>query len=302
MAIGYACQVIGIPGTKLSSCNLKNASEGRVRQLISDNLTALDRITDYNIRNQISLFRISSDIIPFGSHPVNQISWWVDYEKELAFLGQKIRKTGIRISMHPGQYTVMNSIHPPVIRQAVKDLIYHARFLDSLGADQTCKLILHTGGVYGNKTEAMKRFVRNYNTLPEEVKQRLVLENDERNYNISEVLSLSEDTGAPVVFDLLHHRINPPEGRTDSIEWIEKSCGTWSETDGTQKIHYSQQRALAPAGSHSDTIELREFLEFYNQLPAKKPDIMLEVKDKNLSAIKCRIAVNEASEDTPLEN
>lgn len=287
MAIGYACLTVGVPGTGFSKCILKNAAEDNLRRLITANLSALEAVIDYNIENRIRLFRISSDIIPFGSHPINQIRWWEDDQDILMQLGNKIKNASIRVSMHPGQYTVLNSPDSKVLGNAVRDLEYHERFLTSLGMDGTCKLILHIGGVYGDKKKAMNDFVANYSLLPKEIKKRLVIENDDRNYNIADILQVSDITGAPAVFDNLHHKVNPPTLYLPDSEWILRCRKTWADCDGIQKIHYSQQKKEAKPGSHSDTICISEFLSYYHELPVKEIDIMLEVKDKNLSAVKC---------------
>ncbi len=301
MAIGYACLAIGVPGTSISSCTLKNATEDNIRALIIKNLAALEAMLDYNIENGIRLFRISSDLIPFGSHPINQVAWWQDYLDYFEGLGDKIKKAGLRVSMHPGQYTVINSNHSEVVERSVLELIYHARFLDTLGVDESNKMILHIGGVYGDKVSAMSKFINEYAKLPEAVKRRLVIENDERSYNIYEVLEISKACGAPVVFDNLHHKINPPLEKLTDYEWIRICSSTWKPEDGRQKIHYSQQKEQAPPGGHSDTIALQPFYEFYQQLPNPEPDIMLEVKDKNLSALKCIHAVIEKAPAKRLE-
>jgi len=296
LAIGYACLTIGVPNTGLSRCTLKNATEDNLRKITEANLLALEAMVDYNIRNEIKLFRISSDIIPFGSHEINKLNWWEDYKEIFQRIGKKITDCGIQVSMHPGQYTVLNASEPRILKNAIEDLNYHCRFLDALGMGNTSKLVLHIGGVYGDKIKASKAFVKNFSKLPDEIKNRLIIENDERNYNIGEVLSISEETGTPVVFDNLHHEINPPTEERHEIQWIEICKKTWKDEDGAQKIHYSQQKAGGVSGSHSDTIFINEFLEFYKSLPDKKVNVMLEVKDKNLSAIKCiKTAVNDAS-------
>ncbi len=293
MAIGYACIAIGVRDAGISGCILKNAEEHRLRSIITSNLRALEVLVDYNRENGIKLFRISSDLIPFASHPVNRIPWWKDYREELKHIGDKIREAGMRVSMHPGQYTVLNSPEVGVVLKAVEDLIYHERVLSSLGMDRSSKLILHIGGSYGDKTKAMNTFLHNYRKLPQELKDRLVIENDDKTYNIREVLSVSELAGAPVVFDNLHHKIRPPEEALPECDWIIESGKTWRKEDGNQKIHYSIQKEGGAPGAHSDTVWLKEFLAFYNGLPEHRPDIMLEVKDKNLSAVKCILGVTD---------
>lgn len=120
----------------------------------------LDRVLDYNIQNGIKLFRISSDIIPFGSHPVNTLEWQEIFNGKLKEIGHKALTKGIRLSMHPGQYTVLNSPDESVVARAAEDLRYHARFMDAMGLGKEHKIILHIGSIDGDKTEAVKRFIQ----------------------------------------------------------------------------------------------------------------------------------------------
>jgi len=287
MAIGYACKVIGVPCTGLKGLMLKNASEGLLGSTIAHNLKALGHILEYNISKGIGLFRISSDIIPFGSHPSNTLEWWKAFEEELKGLGIVIKASGLRVSMHPGQYTVLNSPDEAVVARGVRDLVYHTRFLDALGVDRSNKIVLHIGGVYGDKVGATMRFKDNWSQLPEEVRQRLIIENDEKCFSAEDVLCIGQQLGIPVVFDNLHHGINPSREQLDETSWIKAYKATWKPVDGRQKIHYSQQKTSGPKGAHSDTIHISPFLEFHERIKELKPDIMLEVKDKNISALKC---------------
>ena len=291
MAIGYACIALGVRNSGMHGCTLKNASRERLDQIIAVNLQTLDRILDYNASLGITLFRISSDIIPFGSHPVNRNNWWDDHAAQLKQLGEKIRQSGLRVSMHPGQYTVLNALDQEIAERAVEDLEYHTRFLDALGLDGQHKIIVHLGGTYGDQRLSMTRFRRKYESLSAPVKRRLVIENDEK-YDIALVLDLAGALHIPAVFDVFHHQCNPVPSGGGINDWLEKCQTTWREGDGVQKIHYSQQEPGMRAGSHSRTIQLQSFIDFYQQLPHQQLDIMLEVKDKDLSAIKCMLALN----------
>ncbi len=148
-------------------------------------------------------------------------------------------------------------------------------------------MILHIGGVYGDKQGATKRFLENFEELSQDVKNRLVIENDDKSYHIRNVLNIGEELGLPVVFDNLHHEVNPPDNGMAEALWIEQCHRTWEKKDGKQKIHYSQQHQGKQRGSHSDSIIIDDFMRFYNGLVNTDIDIMMEVKDKNLSAIKC---------------
>ena len=285
--IGYACQIAGRPDLKYTVCRLINASENRLKAMIGENLSVLEQMIDYNVKNGIRLFRISSDLIPFASHPVNTIDWKADYMAQWARIGQKISRADMRVSMHPGQYCVLNAQNSQVVENAMKDIAYHAAVLDALGTDQRHKIILHVGGVYGNKTEAAERFIQNFERLDASSKSRLVIENDERSYTVKDILNIAERVQIPCVFDILHHTINPPEEQRTAAEWIKRCAATWKDEDGQQKIHYSEQAPDKRPGAHSDTVDHRKFLAFVGGLNGQTPDIMLEVKDKNISAVKC---------------
>ena len=286
MRIGYACLTLGVRDTNFKTTILKNANEENLLSIIKHNLDVLDKIIDYNIDNNINLFRISSDIVPFGSSPANPLKWWNIFEKEFISIGAKINNAGMRVSMHPGQYTVLNSPNEDVVFRAIKDLEYHNRFLDSLNVNKEHKIILHIGGVYGDKKSAIHRFIENFKTLDSKIKERLVIENDDKSYNIEDVLGISKELNIPVIYDNLHNSVLPWDASKSDKYWIERVRETWTKGHGPQKIHYSQQDKNKRPGAHSFTINLEDFMSFLKDLN-KDLDIMLEVKDKNLSAVKC---------------
>lgn len=293
MKIGYACLTVGVRDTNYKTCIIKNANHERLTELISHNLCSLENIIDYNSKNDIKLFRITSDLIPFGSNSVNDLDWDIIFKEKFEKIGNKITASKMRISMHLGQYTVLNSPREDVVERAVDDLEYHTRVLESLGVGQDGKIILHIGGVYGDKESAIRKFIEHYEKLDESIKRHLVIENDDKSYTIEDVLSISKQTNIPVVFDNLHHKINSYDKEKSDSYWIDKCSDTWKEEDGDQKIHYSQQDPEKRTGSHSKTINSKEFYKFYEGLKRNDIDIMLEVKDKNISAIKCQNLITD---------
>lgn len=285
MNIGYVSQTFGLPNEKFKIVRLKNATDEKLLELIEHNLNNLMKIMEYNIENHVHMFRIISDVIPFGSHEVNTLKWWDLFSDQLEEIGNKAKEHAIRLSMHPGQYTVLNSPDPDVVERSVIDLTYHTRFLDAMKLDSSHKIILHVGGVYGDKESAMARFIENYQKLDTSIQKRLIIENDDRQYTVADVLFIAKETGAPVVFDNLHHECHPDPAKSE-MEWLMEVRKTWKSEDGRQKIHYAQQDADKRLGAHSQTIDLEQFNDFYQRIPTQEIDIMLEVKDKNLSAFK----------------
>lgn len=299
--IGYASKTLALPEGRMRSITKKHATDDALALVIEHNLEALDAVLDYCTDNGIRLFRISSDLIPFGSNPINQLEWVVLFSEKLRSLGAKARTGNIRLSMHPGQYTVLNSPDDLVAERTINDLLYHVSLLDALGMDASSKIVLHVGGMYGNRQEAMNRFVTRFLLLPDSVKGRLVIENDDRLFTAENALSVSRACGVPMVFDVLHHRLNHESNSQDELFLIDAAKETWDQKDGRQKIHYSQQAPGKRPGSHSETIILDAFLEFVDYLRDRSPDIMLEVKDKNLSAVKCSAALDPRKKIYSLE-
>jgi len=290
--IGYACI-----NTKLLSpnrtCRLKNATAENLLALASANLRALEPILEWNAAQGIELFRISSDVIPFGSHRVNTLPWSRILKPELARIGAFIRRERLRVSMHPGQFTVLNSPRREVMESSIKEIEYHAAFLDALEIDDSHKIVIHLGGIYSDKSESLKRFIQTCKTLQRRIKARLVIENDERCYSVADALTASKATGLPVVFDAFHHRWNPSLQERSLRSIIELTAATWRKRDGRVKIHYSDQWPGQPPGTHSKTISIPGFLKLYDALGDLDIDIMLEVKDKERSVLKLMRSLRE---------
>lgn len=288
--VGYACLNSDV-SSKYRTCRQSNLTTEKWHDLIETNLSVLKEMIQYNRKMKLSMYRISSDLIPFGSADLLDYDWANIFQEEFAGL-RKLLKNNIRFSMHPGQYTVLNSLSSDVVERAIKDLEYHVKVMKLLGATRKNKVVLHIGGIYGDKPSAIKRFVQVANDLDQSILDHLIIENDERSYNIKDVLEISAQTGIPVVFDNLHHEINLPEEMRPMKEWIEAAGKTWQPEDGRQIIHYSQQAEGKRTGAHSATINSNLFLEFLKNL--EQPlDIMLEVKDKNRSAEKLQMILNQ---------
>lgn len=271
----------------MKSCTRNRADDKRLLSLIGQNLDSLERLIDYNIQNGIQLFRISSDLIPFGSSLAAGLTWRENFAEKLSAISGKILRSGMRVSMHPGQYTVLNSPDPLVAQRAVEDLRYHAGVLDELELGRTHKIILHLGGAYGDKKQAKTRFLCRYCELDPKIQRRIVLENDDRLFHIGDILETAAYGGIPVVYDNLHHAVNPADSVHRDLDWIRECSQTWKREDGPQKIHYAQQNPSKKRGAHSESIRMDPFLVFSEPLLGTDVDIMLEVKDKNLSALKC---------------
>ncbi|UCC10905.1 MAG: UV DNA damage repair endonuclease UvsE [candidate division WOR-3 bacterium] len=283
MKIGYPCLNRTLSCSSARTFRLRSYSEERLVSTVKNNLECLTNILKYNKDHTILFFRITSDLVPFASHPVNKVPWQRHFRDTFARIGRYIKKHDMRISMHPDQFTLLNSVDRSVLRRSLKELKYHAEILDLMQLDTTAKIQLHVGGVYGDKTASMKRFALRYLRLEPTIRRRLVIENDHRNYSIADCISLSRTTGIPVVFDVFHHRVyNNGEGINPSLNHV---CKTWHKRDGLLMVDYSLQKRSGITGQHAESININNFRKFLQSTKSYDFDIMLEIKNKEQSAL-----------------
>jgi UV DNA damage endonuclease len=284
MKIGYPClnRTIGCKAGR--TFRLKSYSEERLVETVASNLDCLERILRWNAESRIRFFRITSDLVPFASHPVCRFDWAGHFREQFARIGEFIREHGIRISMHPDQFTLINSLDEAIFERSRRELLYHARVLDALGLDRTAKIQIHVGGVYGDKEGSLARFVERYRILEPAIARRLVIENDERCYSLRDCLAIHRQTGIPVLFDAFHHSIlNHGE---DIRTCLERIAPTWAGHDGIPMVDYSIQAEGRLAGSHAESIDIASFESFLIESHPFDFDLMLEIKDKETSAMK----------------
>ena len=189
----------------------------------------------------------------------------------------------MRVTMHPDQFILINSLDAGIYERSVAELVYHARVLDLMGLDGTHKVQIHVGGVYGDKEESISRFASRYRKLPAAVRRRLVVENDERSYGLADCLEVNARTGVPVVFDTLHHAAN---NRGERLRQALIAAGsTWKEKDGLPMVDYSSQKKGARLGAHAYALDPDDFRLFLRASRGLDRDVMLEVKNKERSAL-----------------
>ena len=197
--------------------------------------------------------------------------------------------------MHPDQFVILNSPNSKIVENSINELKYHCRVLDEMDLDATAKVQIHIGGVYGNKVEAINRFTRIFNDssrlIDYAIKKRLVIENDDRLYSLKNCLSINQETSIPIVFDSFHHELLNNEEPIRIT--LEKAMSTWKMSrDGFPIVDYSSQNSVKGKenkrrkGKHAERIDLILFKKFLEETQNLDFDIMLELKDKEKSALK----------------
>jgi len=284
--IGYPCVNETLPCSAAGTFRLASYSAERLVTTVAANLACLQQILEWNVAHGLLFFRMGSGIVPFGSHEVNTFPWQSHFKAEFQAIGAYIRQHGMRISFHPDQFVVLNSPDPDIVRRSVSELVYQGSMLDLMELDSTAKLQIHAGGAYGDKGSALARWVDTFQTLvPAAVQSRLVVENDDRLYSLRECLSLHDETGVPILFDNFHHEcLNYGEPMREALRL---AADTWHPTrDGVLMMDYSSQAPDERKGKHTDTLVPALFEDFLADLDGLDVDMMLEIKDKEASAVR----------------
>ncbi|WP_223650951.1 UV DNA damage repair endonuclease UvsE [Hymenobacter psoromatis] len=293
MKIGYPCVNETLPCSAAGTFRLASYSEERLVTTVAANLACLRQILEWNVAHGLLFFRMGSGIVPFGSHEVNTFPWQAHFKAEFQALGAYIRQHGMRISFHPDQFVVLNSPDPAIVQRSVAELVYQGLMLDLMELDSTAKLQIHAGGAYGDKGAALARWVETFQTLvPEAVKIRLVVENDDRLYSLRECLSLHDLTGVPILFDNFHHEcLNHGEPMREALRL---AAATWHPVrDGVLMMDYSSQAPGERRGKHTDALVPELFRAFLADLDGLNVDMMLEIKDKEASAVRAAQVLRE---------
>jgi UV DNA damage endonuclease len=251
------------------------------------NFTDLEKVIDWNIQNNMLFFRISSEIVPWMSQ--YQLTDLPDYDQIksiLARCGEKATRSGLRLTYHPGPFNVLAAKSEQVLTKTLHELGQHAHLMDLLNLPQTpyAKINIHVGGAFGDKESALNRFAENYMRLPDNVRKRLAVENDDKAnmFSVRDLLWLHEHTNIPITFDYFHHTFCT--GGLNEKDALLAAVSTWP-AGITPVVHYSSSKKLyednaAQPTAHADY--LYEPVQTYQQ----DLDIMFEAKAKELAVNK----------------
>ncbi|KAH9909683.1 UV-endonuclease UvdE-domain-containing protein [Xylariomycetidae sp. FL2044] len=240
----------------------------------------------WNDKYGIKFMRLSSEMFPFASHEEHGYKLAPFASEVLAEAGKVAAELGHRLTTHPGQFTQLGSPRKEVVRNAARDLEYHDEMLTLLRLpeqqNKDAVMILHMGGVFGDKGATLDRFRENYAKLSESIKARLVLENDDVSWTVHDLLPICEELNIPMVLDFHHHNIlfDPNqlrEGTKDIMDIYPRIKATWDRKGITQKMHYSE-----PCSEAVTPRQRRKHRPRVMTLPpcADTMDLMIEAKDK----------------------
>lgn len=293
--LGYCCINLSLADQKIS------ANRGMIKRTFQDrgpdycgelallNLVDLLKILNWNKDHGIEVYRMSSDIFPWMSeYEITELKNFSDIQHVLIQIGDFVKASGMRVSMHPGQFDVLCSPTPAVVTKTIKDLNQHAQIMDLMGlpADPSFPINIHLGGTYGDKPAAAQRFCENFELLNPTTKSRLVVENDDKGaqYSVADLYSMVYmNIGTPITFDFHHHRFNTGD-LTEEVA-LKLASTTWH--GHVPLTHYSSckktfEDSSVIARSHADFIY--EKINNYDQ----RIDIEIEAKAKDLAVLRYR--------------
>ena len=307
MRLGFPVKVLARPDLKSNDTRRwQNAPHLKV------SLEYLDAILDHCAARGIRMYRMSSDLAPYATHPdMPQFhSMVAESDAELGAIGAKARRLDIRLSFHPSQFVLLNAPDSAIVAKSVADLASQAEMLDRMGLGPEAVLVTHVGGVYDDREAARARWVTAWKMLPDHVRARLVLENDDLRFSAADTLWIHERTGVRLIFDHQHHWCFNPGG-WGVTEAFARVLATWPEDGARPKMHFSSPRTemrqvtrrdrktgkartiLQPPiwTGHADFVQPFEFIRFVRDCRAAglPPfDVMLEAKMKDLALERLR--------------
>jgi UV DNA damage endonuclease len=258
-----------------------------VSELILLNLKDTLKVLDYNIKNDIFIYRMSSDSFPWMSeYRFQDLPKFPAIQSYLTLIGNKIRSNNIRVSYHPGPFNVLASENPNVVVKTIDELNKHAELMDLMGLEQSTfyPINIHINTTQPTREDAAKRFCEGFEKLSESCKKRLTIENDDKLSQYS-VKMLYDNVhlviGIPIVFDQHHFNYGPQDQSMEDA--LRLAHSTWSTRALT---HMSSPRTLEDVKgkqtAHADYIyeRIETFgLDF---------DTEIEAKSKDLAVIKYR--------------
>ncbi len=262
---------------------IKYASE-----LAEHNTKNILPILKWNRANNIEVFRLTSCLLPWGSeYEIEDLPDFQKIKQNLEAAGNYARENNIRLSFHPGPFNILTSPKPRVVNSSVIDLRMHGKLMDLMGMPRNrwAKINIHIGATYGDKQSAIDRWCKNYDLLPDNVKCRITLENDDKAsmYSTKDLYQVYERLGVPIVFDYHHHKFCT--GDQTEEEALKLAASTWGDVRPT--CHYSESKALneglnVKPQAHSDYI-FQEVKDYGLDL-----DVVFEAKAKEQAILKYR--------------
>ncbi|MGC8229501.1 UV DNA damage repair endonuclease UvsE [Pseudobacillus badius] len=262
----------------------REAAIRKLERIAAANVGNCLRLLRHNAAHDIQFFRLSSKLIPLANHP--ELPDW-DFMTPLqepldAIRAYLAEQPAMRIDFHPEHFVVLNTSNTAAFQMALKTLLLHRKLLKGMGISPEHRCVLHVGGGYKDKEQALEQFIHNWGLIPPALQRMLMLENDDTTFTLKDTLYLCEKIGIPLVFDYHHHRANHEEGANWEADWS-RVVQTWANANVPMKMHISSPKSETAFKAHADFIDPEELLVFLRAVKGSvsQIDIMIEAKRKD---------------------
>ena len=236
--------------------------------IIKKNFEVLKEILIYNNKNNIHFYRLSSNFIPCAT--IIEYDYPNIFKNEFKETSKLIKG---RFDMHLSEYCILNSTNKEVVKRSIDEIKYHYKLLKAFKVKPN--IVIHIGSKSFGKGNSIKRFINNFSKLPKYLKESLIIENDDKVFNVEDTLNLCKQISRPMVLDVHHHNCN--KTKNDLSFYLEDIFNTWNETP---KIHFSSPKNKKDFRAHNDYINSDDFISFIKSIN-RDIDIMLEAKAKD---------------------
>ncbi len=267
--LGYACICNSIE-EHMHTITYTNylKDKNKINDIVKQNFEVLKKLLTYNNKNNIHFYRLSSNFIPCAS--IIEYDYPNIFKKEFKEISKLIKG---RFDMHLSEYCILNSTNKEVVKRSIDEIKYHYKLLKSFKVKPN--LIIHIGSKSFGKENSITRFINNFNKLPNYLKNTLLIENDDKVFNVEDTLRLCQKIKRPMVLDVHHHNCNKTD--KDLSNYLNEIFNTW---DTTPKIHFSSPKNKKDFRAHNDFINSDDFINFI-KLIDRDIDVMLEAKAKD---------------------
>ena len=281
--LGYACISNGVGKTSSSRITYtyykkvgRSIGNKKLDSIIKSNFNVLEEILNYNIKNDIYFYRMTSNLIPLATHESVDFDVINQYEDYFKNIGNIINNNNLRVDIHLDPYVVINSINNTVLHSSINILNFYKDMFNKMNINTY--MIMHVGSKLNGKMDSMRRFIDNFNLLDSDIKNMIILENDDKVYNIRNVLKICNKLNIPMVLDYHHFKCNRNNEKIE--DYIEKIFDTWNDIP---KIHFSSPKNKKEYRAHHEYIDVDDFINFINKIKFtnRDIDIMLESKGKD---------------------
>jgi len=290
ISLGYACinTLLPSPNSTMRRDTFLKKGVEYAGEVTLRNFQTMLPIIKWNYANNINLYRMSSDMMPWASeYRMEELPQWGQILSTLQEIGALASKYNQRLTFHPGQFNCLGSDKDNVIKNSIVDLEIHGKIMDYMGLSQTTynKINIHLGSTCGSRHQyAMDNFCRNIEKLSDSVRSRLTVENDDKKGMFSTKMlydGVYKQSGVAIVYDQHHHEIGPQD--VSALEAIQMAYETWKGVRPVCHLSNSKKEyedASVVITAHSDYI----YKPFNNY--GLNVDVVVEAKMKEQAVLK----------------